>query len=140
MKTIKYLFIISLINFVLVLTVVNISNLFKSQNVEMSPIVPEVTSVPTTILTPTLSPTNTITPTKRITSPTVVTPTVLATPTPDPLAGRCIVTVSGSRYDVTDFRISHSGGDIFQCGTDMTGIFSDRHPSSYLNRMAQYKI
>jgi hypothetical protein len=41
---------------------------------------------------------------------------------------------------MTEFRNLHSGGDIFQCGTDMTSIFNDRHPASYLNRIAKYKI
>ncbi|KKQ84838.1 MAG: voltage gated chloride channel domain-containing protein [Candidatus Daviesbacteria bacterium GW2011_GWB1_39_5] len=60
-----------------------------------------------------------------------------APPAPDP---RCIVTISGSQYDVTVYRNAHSGGNVFQCGTDMTAVFLSQHPASYLQKMAQYKI
>lgn len=61
-------------------------------------------------------------------------------PTTDPLAGKCIIFVGGVRYNVTEFRNSHGGGDIFQCGTDMTDIFKNNHPDSYLGKMSGYKI
>ncbi|MCX6797531.1 MAG: hypothetical protein NTX98_03600 [Candidatus Doudnabacteria bacterium] len=54
---------------------------------------------------------------------------------------RCIVVISGAKYDVTQLRQTHSGGDIFQCGTDMTQIFFSQHNQRLLdNQMAQYKI
>jgi hypothetical protein len=59
------------------------------------------------------------------------------TPTPDP---RCIIVVDGQKYNVTDFMTIHSGGNIFQCGTDMSPTFHQRHRDSYLQIMAQYKI
>jgi len=61
----------------------------------------------------------------------------LPPPTPD---NRCIVTIDGQRYDMTQFRNVHSGGDIFQCGTDMTSIFYQQHNQSYLLRLQNYKI
>ena len=43
------------------------------------------------------------------------------------VSNRCIITVEGQKYDVTDFRSLHSGGDIFVCGTDMTSTFFGQH-------------
>lgn len=54
-------------------------------------------------------------------------------PTPDPLAGHCIVTIKGQKYDVTDFKNTHSGGDIFVCGTDMTNTFFGQHNQRLLD-------
>lgn len=72
------------------------------------------------------------------------TPVPTRTPTPAPAAppvdNRCIITISGNRYNVTQFRSIHSGGDIFKCGTDMTAVFLSQHPASYLQKMSQYKI
>lgn len=56
-------------------------------------------------------------------------------------SGKCIVTISGSQYDVTKLRSTHSGGDIFVCGTDMTNSFFSQHNSRLLNnQMSRYKI
>lgn len=66
------------------------------------------------------------------------------TPTPtaiqNPQANRCIITIDGTHYDVTDFRNIHGGGDVFTCGSDMSVIFHNRHPNSYLDIMAKYKV
>jgi len=76
---------------------------------------------------------------------------VLATPTPTPIptittspkntavANGCIVTLFGQQFDVTSLRSSHSGGDIFVCGTDMTSKYQSKHGSS-LSRMARYAV
>ncbi len=54
---------------------------------------------------------------------------------------RCIVTIQGKRYDVTQLRTTHSGGDIFACGTDMTNTFFGQHNQSLLDTtMQQYLI
>ena len=45
-------------------------------------------------------------------------------PTPD---ARCIITVDGQRYDVSSYRNVHPGGDVFQCGTDMSAAFHAQH-------------
>ena len=60
-----------------------------------------------------------------------------AAPTAD---NRCLITIDGQRYDVSVYRNQHSGGDVFRCGSDMSSIFHNRHPSSFLSRMSQYKI
>jgi len=113
---IKKLFVISLLNFALVLGVVFMAK---------------------AAITPTIAVPNT-TPTQKPTVIVSVTPTI--TPTVDPLAGHCLVYVDGTRYDLTEFRDIHSGGNIFQCGTDMSDIFHGQHPSSFLAKISQYKI
>lgn len=73
-----------------------------------------ITQIPT--LKPTLLPTAKLIPTKKI----VPTQSVTSN-------NQCIITVSGQQYDVTTLRSTHSGGDIFQCNTDMTTIYQNRH-------------
>lgn len=60
-----------------------------------------------------------------------------ATPTNSNL---CIITISGQKYDVTQFQYQHQGGNIFQCGTDMSVIFTNQHQKNYLNKMKRYLI
>lgn len=52
---------------------------------------------------------------------------------------RCIVTLFGQKYDVTYLRNTHSGGDVFKCGTDMTEIYKDKHGTN-LDRMQNYLL
>lgn len=60
---------------------------------------------------------------------------------PPPADNRCIVSVQGRSYDVTELRVTHSGGDIFRCGTDMTASFFGQHEQQLLNTvMRQYLI
>lgn len=67
-------------------------------------------------------------------------PTTTAAPPPPP-DNRCIVTIKGLKYDVTRLRSSHSGGDVFNCGTDMTSTFFSQHDQKMLDRdMARYRI
>lgn len=83
------------------------------------------------------------TPAPVTTSAPVSTPVATAVPTeppPPPPSNRCIIAISGSNYDVTEYRNIHSGGDVFACGTDMTASFTSQHPASFLQRMAQYKV
>lgn len=116
MKYIKPLFVVSLVNLAIILSVVGVINykntLELAPPVEQVTVTPVVTNVPTKAITQMVAPTD----------------------------GRCLITVRGSQYDVTDFRNRHQGGDIFQCGTDMTDIFNSEHSSSYLRKMARYKI
>lgn len=92
--------------------------------------------------------------TSELTTPTVqstTTPTVTAKPTvaatkkasptavPKPKVATCIITVNGSRYNVQALRKTHSGGDIFKCGTDMTTVFRNMHGTNY-SLIAKYKI
>ncbi len=98
---------------------------------------PIITPSPTPInVTPTSTavPTNSPTPTARITPKATATPTKIPNVT---LSNKCIVTLFGSLYDVTSLRSTHSGGDIFNCGTDMTAIYQGRHGNN-LSRMAAY--
>lgn len=54
-------------------------------------------------------------------------------------SNKCIVTIKGSKYDVTTLRNSHSGGDIFNCNTDMSTTFTNQHGSD-LARIKQYLV
>ncbi len=54
-------------------------------------------------------------------------------------AGSCIITVNGSSYDVTRLEKTHSGGNVFKCGTDNTSIFARQHGTNY-KLIAKYKI
>ncbi len=90
------------------------------------------------------NPQNNSNPTASLPSNPQPSPPLPSSPPPPPappVDNRCIVVISGSRYDVTQLRQTHSGGDIFQCGTDMTQIFFSQHNQQLLdNQMAQYKI
>jgi len=49
------------------------------------------------------------------------------TPQPAAASQDCIITIDGSKYDVTTLRSTHTGGDVFQCGTDMSAVFHGQH-------------
>lgn len=74
-------------------------------------------------------------------------PTVIKVPSeqkteviqPEPNSS-CIIIVDSQRYDVTEFRKIHGGGDTFKCGSDMTQDFYSQHTNSYLIKMERYKI
>lgn len=125
MTLVKTLFILSLANLILLVSI-----LFYFSSRSTVPLVPEVTVQPT--------PTNT--PAKTITVTPPAKPTVVVTPTPNPLAGHCLITIDSVRYDVTNFRNQHSGGDVFTCGADLSQLFHDRHSNRFLDIMAQFRI
>lgn len=52
----------------------------------------------------------------------------------------CIVTVDGVRYDITNFKNMHSGGDVFSCGSDMSATFWNQHSQKQLSQMQKYRI
>ncbi|RJR27026.1 hypothetical protein C4561_04600 [candidate division WWE3 bacterium] len=52
---------------------------------------------------------------------------------------RCIITLWGKRYDVTKLQSTHSGGNVFDCGTDMTSVYQSQHGTN-LSRMVPYLI
>ena len=124
MKPLKFFFILSLINFVLICLIALIPNTTPNTPI-VSPVIPTSTSTPTPKTIRAIAPTQ------------AVVPTQTSTPTPDP---RCIITINGVRYDVTAFSQMHSGGDVFQCGTDMSTVFNQRHSNRELQMMQQYKI
>lgn len=137
---IKKLFLVSLLNFVCIVGVIFVYGVFGTKTVDKptEPSQVQITLTPETNLAVTL--TQKLTPTRPIVSPTTSTPTIVTTPTIDPLAGKCLVYIDETRYDVSDFRNLHDGGDIFQCGTDMSNIFHGQHPVSMLSKMSKYKI
>ena len=57
----------------------------------------------------------------------------------NPSSVGCSITLFGKQYDVTGLRTTHSGGDIFTCGTDMSSLYQGRHGTN-LSRMQQYLI
>jgi hypothetical protein len=68
--------------------------------------------------------------------PTATPKPVVPQPTKDT---RCIIIVSGARYNVTQLRNTHSGGNIFKCGADMTAVYKGQHGSS-TSLIARYRI
>lgn len=105
------------------------------------PIKQAVTSVNRSPSANTPGPVNEMVPNQQVPvveiQPTSV-PDPTAAPPPDPQL--CIITVHGTRYNVTEFRAIHSGGDIFTCGADMTGVFDSQHSMGTLRRMAPYAV
>lgn len=81
-------------------------------------------------------------------SNTTPTPTVAPTsapnptpvPTTQPSKPQCLVKIDGAVYDLQAFRSIHGGGDVFQCGKDMTNVFYSNHTSSYLQIISKYRI
>lgn len=51
----------------------------------------------------------------------------------------CLITLWGQQYDVTSLRDTHSGGDVFVCGTDMTAVYQSQHGTN-LSRMQSYLV
>ncbi|MBP9817909.1 hypothetical protein KBC75_04145 [Candidatus Shapirobacteria bacterium] len=170
MKIIKTIFLIAMFNFFLVCGIVLATKNMTTTKIVASrtlPVIAESTVPTETIaITPKLTPTivkiikkviaevdpfavliksggvTTIKPNNS--SPNTTSNTIQPT-NPPPLAqptidSRCIISIDGKRYDVTVFRIQHSGGDIFNCGSDMSAIFHGQHSNSMLQRMDQYLI
>lgn len=52
---------------------------------------------------------------------------------------QCIITIFDKEYDVSQLRYSHSGGDIYRCGTDMSEDFEGQHGTD-ITRLDQFKI
>lgn len=143
MNKIKTIVSISITNFFLIISLVSVVSFAKDPNTLNDPnINSELYSVDNTVINITQSVAQTITP---IILNTVV-PTNKPVSTPKPAAptkapsNRCIIQIQGVKYDITEFKKIHSGGDIFKCGTDMTSIFFGQHNSSTLSTMAKYKI
>lgn len=51
----------------------------------------------------------------------------------------CIVTIFGKQYDATSLRNTHSGGNIFNCGTDMSSSYQSKHGTN-VSLIAPYLI
>lgn len=133
MKTLHALIAIALLNTIMILGVVSLAN----RSPQQTTILPAPSTIPVQSVLPTSTPRTQ----PRGTSQPVANPTLIPTPTfAPPPSNRCIVTIDGVRYDLTDFRFIHSGGDIFNCGTDMSAIFWGQHGQSMLNRLQRYRI
>lgn len=148
MQTIKLLFTSALLNLCIVAGTLffyagrSQSNMFVQNAVSETPastVSAVATEVPTQNVVKEIAPTQT--------NPI---PLATATPTAQPkqaapqekkqLAGGCLVKIHDGVYDLAEFKKIHSGGDIFQCNSDMTSIFSQTHPQSYLNQIAKYRV
>ena len=125
----KNIFIVAMLNFFLM---IGILVYFSGQAQPVPLLTPTITPSPI----PTSSSVSSPMPTKIL----ITTPKPTSVVTPNPLAGRCIVVVDSVRYDVTDFRNLHSGGDIFTCGADLSQLFHNQHSQRFLGVMARYKI
>ncbi len=51
----------------------------------------------------------------------------------------CIITVDGQKYDVESLRSTHTGGDVFTCGTDMSDVFHKQHDDN-LRMIQKYLV
>jgi hypothetical protein len=69
-------------------------------------------------------------------------PPIQTTPSPviPTVDTRCIIQIRSARYDLTEFRSRHSGGNIFTCNSDMTAVFYSQHTDQMLAQLEQYKI
>lgn len=153
MKTLSLVILVSLVNALSLAALVVTVDAWKRQQpiVEIAQPVPapSVTSIiPTGVIARAKAAANTSTRTdgaQPSSQPKEVLPTdppaVLPTDPPPPVADtRCIVTIDGGQYDVTDFQSMHKGGDIFACGTDVTSIFYSQHDAGILQKMQKYRI
>jgi len=62
------------------------------------------------------------------------------TPSPTPTSSTdCIITLFGKQYNVTPLITTHSGGNVFKCGTDMTVVYQGQHGTD-VSRMQAYLV
>jgi hypothetical protein len=54
-------------------------------------------------------------------------------------AGTCIVTIFGKQYDVAPLQTSHSGGNVFTCGTDMSSVYQGMHGTN-ISKIASFIV
>lgn len=52
---------------------------------------------------------------------------------------KCIVTINGKNYDLSEFRKVHPGGDIYRNGEDMTDAYIANHGEDY-SRITPYEL
>lgn len=73
----------------------------------------------------------------RTTLQTTISPT--PTPKPNTTSLGCIITLFGKQYDVSPLQTTHTGGNIFNCGTDMTAVYQGQHGTD-VTRMQPYLV
>lgn len=165
MKLIKNLITITILNFLLLASILQVgAQLTPKSEESISLLVAEPTPIvestpaptPTPIIirrrvevrkqpqnktAPTQSPSTPTTSTSASNPPTSSTPVPQAPqPTSTPRSTGCIVSIDGVSYDVTNFRKMHGGGDIFSCGGDMSASFWSAHGQSTLQKMQKYRL
>ncbi|RMD77185.1 hypothetical protein D6810_01680 [Candidatus Dojkabacteria bacterium] len=52
---------------------------------------------------------------------------------------RCIIIIDQNKYDVSNLKYTHTGGNIFKCGQDMTKEFEQKHRLN-LKMIEKYKV
>ncbi|MBP7842563.1 hypothetical protein KA017_01010 [Candidatus Woesebacteria bacterium] len=141
MKLIKYLIASSIINLFLVVFFVVITQKIPQQSSPTTILPIKTTNNSTTSKAPENAEqvTQNKDTVKNSNSQPTTTPTS-APPIPKPQKPQCLVKIDGAAYDLEEFRSFHGGGDIFQCGTDMTNVFYSQHSKSYLEIIAKYRI
>lgn len=148
MKLIPYITAVSLFNALIVIVITLSQSVYRTPTLSPSNLyetpVPIVATPPSP--SPSAQPAQAAPPAQQRTQPTPIvaaatpvpaTPAPTTAPAPQP---GCLVVISGVSYDLAAFRAKHSGGDIFQCGTDMTDIFFSQHNASYIQKLAPYKL
>lgn len=71
-------------------------------------------------------------------TPAPKTPAPSVTPPPKPSG--CIIQIDGVRYEISSLQRTHSGGNVFTCGSDMSAIFWGRHNQNIWQMMQRYRI
>ena len=139
MKVIKTTVLITILNLISVASVIYFRPLFSRGQTVSHAVSSEQTPTPTV---PPRVLSKSQTPQKTKSTLSTATPQLTPTPTPttDTLSLRCLIVIDGVRYDLTDFRKIHSGGDIFVCGSDMSAQFHGQHSESYLSSLDRYRI
>ena len=132
MKLIKLLVTLSLINAVIVVGIAQ----YMSRNQATTSPSPSIVASPTPSTSPIATPAVSPAPTNKPSSSLLPKPNSSVAPK----TVRCIITIDGVSYEITKLRQTHSGGDIFKCGTDMSVLFWKKHDQQILDMMQQYKI
>lgn len=125
----------------IILTIITTTMTIKKVSSEIVENKSNSTILTTTILQDTITPQNTVKPTSIIKPIVTKLPTakIVIKPTQNISNNQCIITVSGQQYDVTNLRNTHSGGNIFECNTDMTNVYQGKHGSG-LSLISKYLI
>jgi hypothetical protein len=141
MKLIKYISAICIFQLVSIICIVGIlspvtehTSVVKASTTTTEKNVTSISLTPTA--TTSLAPMPVV-PSKNQTPIPLPSPTFSPVPTTDT---RCIVLVDGEKFDVSEFRRIHSGGDIFQCGADMSAIFHSQHTQSEFTKLQKYRV
>ena len=88
------------------------------------------------LTTPTPTKSKSATPSPTVIPKATVTAAVAKSAVVD-TTNRCIITLFGKTYDISNLRSTHSGGDVFTCGADMTSKYQGKHGSS-VSMMSRY--